>query len=65
MNKAVIDRDALETAYQTMQVKEVMELFGIKSHVTLYRLLDQAGIPRKDAARSRNIKGATRFALSD
>lgn len=65
METKYIDRETLLQAYEELTLKEAMEKFGIKSLNTLYRLLDQAGIPRKDQGRSSSGKGATRFALSD
>lgn len=60
-----IDRESLKNAYQNLSLKEAMDQFGIKSTTTLYRLLDEANIPRKDQGRYIGLKSANRFELSE
>lgn len=52
MKDIKIDRDTLATAYETLTVGEVLERFEINGAPALYRLLDKAGIPRKDPGKA-------------
>ena len=46
----IVRTEELKKAYNTMKVHDVAKLFGV-SVPTIYRLLDQAGIPRKGMER--------------
>jgi len=46
MKKIVISKAFLAKQYETMKVSEVAEFYGI-CIVRLYRIIDEAGIPRK------------------
>ena len=46
VKELVVSRTLLEHQYATMKVKEIMAYYGICA-ARLYKLLDEAGIPRK------------------
>ncbi len=50
MKTRQITKDELKRLYSTMTVREVAEHLGIHT-ATLYKLLDQAGIERKNSER--------------
>jgi hypothetical protein len=46
MEKIVISKALLSEQYETMKVSEVADYYGICA-VRLYKIIDEAGIPRK------------------
>ncbi len=65
MDNINITKGELERAYTTMTVDEAMVLLNIGTQTTFYRLLNKAGIPRKDPTKSAPGKVKTRFHIVD
>ena len=51
MKQIQVSRSELEELYKSSSIRDICEHLGLRSPAVLYRLLDEAGIPRKRTVR--------------